>query len=69
MKRTERPTSLGATDHWQNSKSSTLQENMLDAACLYEIHKKDGEKEQCCIFSSMEMKANPSRVTPASAAL
>ena len=37
-------------DDLQNSKSPMLQENNLYAACMYEIHGKDGEKEQCCIL-------------------
>ena len=42
-----------------------LQDNNPDAACVYEIHKKGGEKEQCCILLRSNLKGNPSRITTA----
>ena len=46
-----------------------LQENNPDAAGMYEIQKKDGEKERCCTLLRLEIQASPSSITPASAAL
>ena len=40
-----------------------LRANNPDAACMYEIHRKDGEKDHCCILSRLEIKANLSRIT------
>ena len=56
MKRTRRSTILGA-----NRRLAKLQElhapgNNPDAACIYDMHRKDGEKEQCCILSRLEPK-------------
>ena len=45
------------------------QENNPDAASMYEIHKKSGEKEQRCMLLRLEVKVSPSCITPASAAL
>ena len=46
-KRTERSMNLSANWRLAYSKSSMLQENNPDAACMYEIHAKDREREQC----------------------
>ena len=43
-----------------------LQENNLDAARMYGIHRKGGEKEQCCILLRLKIKECPSRITWAS---
>ena len=63
MKRTERSTILGANWRLASAKSSMLQDNNPDAAHMYEIHRKNGEKEQqCCILLRSKLKASP---TPA----
>ena len=36
-----------------------LQENDPDAACMYDRHRKDGQKEHCCILLRSRQKANP----------
>ena len=43
-----------------------LHKNNPDAACMCEIHRKDGEKEQCCILLGLAIEASLSRITPAS---
>ena len=62
---------LGANWRCANAKSSMLQENNPDAACMHEIHtgrKKNGEKDQRCTLLRLEIQANPSRITPANKA-
>ena len=49
VKRAERPTILG--ENWRLAilwRLSCSRKTIPDAACMYEIHRTDGEKEQCC---------------------
>ena len=61
----EESTILCANLRLASAKSSMLHGNNPDAAYVYEIHRKDGEKEHCCILLSLEVKAHSSRITPA----
>ena len=46
-----------------------LQKINPDTACMYEIHRKEGEKKQRRILLRLETKQGPSCITSASAAL
>ena len=54
MKQTKRSTILGANCRLANAKSSMLQDNNLDAACMYEIHAK-GRRERA-VLNLFEME-------------
>ena len=70
IKRTERPTILGA--NWQLAKTQELHAPGEQPGRPYmherQIRRKGGEKYQCCLSLIFDIKASPSRIAPASAA-
>ena len=65
MKRTERSKIFGSNWPHANAKSSMLQENNPDAACMYAGTKYVETTERKSSAVRLETKANPSRITPA----
>ena len=61
----------GANGRVTNAKSSMLQDNNPDAACMskiqntYEYKHIEEKDNQCCILLRSKLKANPSRITTA----